>query len=88
MPEMFGGCSVEALKAKGIRSPLEGKADALIMPDIEAGNAFYKAMTLFANARTAGMLCGATAPVVVPSRGDDAEAKFNSILLACTVGGK
>ncbi len=75
-------CSLHALQAKGIVSPLEGEADVLILPDIEAGNAFYKAMTLFAGARTAGMLCGASRPVVVPSRGDSAEAKFNSILFA------
>ena len=53
-----------------------------VMPDIEAGNAFYKAMTLFAQARTAGILWGAQCPVVVPSRGDNAEAKFNSIIFA------
>ncbi len=75
-------CSLHALQAKGIDSPLMGDSDVLIMPDIEAGNAFYKSMTLFAGARSAGMLCGASHPVVVPSRGDSAEAKFNSVLLA------
>lgn len=75
-------CSAEALKAKRLTSPLEGQADALILPDIEAGNAFYKTLTLFANARTAGILCGTTAPVVVPSRGDSADTKINSILFA------
>jgi phosphate butyryltransferase len=52
------------------------------MPDIEAGNAFYKAMTLFTPSRTAGILCGTICPVVVPSRGDSAEAKLNSIIFA------
>ena len=80
--DVKSSCSSQALKAKGISSPLNGNADVLIMPDIEAGNAFYKSMTLFANARTAGMLCGAQCPVVVPSRGDSAEAKYNSILFA------
>jgi len=80
--DVKSACSSEALKAKGIHSPLEGEADVLVMPDIEAGNAFYKAMTLFAQARTAGILWGAQCPVVVPSRGDSAEAKFNSILFA------
>ncbi len=75
-------CSLHALQAKGIDSPLMGDSDVLIMPDIEAGNAFYKSMTLFAGARSAGMLCGTSHPVVVPSRGDSAEAKFNSVLLA------
>ena len=80
--DVKSACSIEALKAKSITSPLEGNSDVLIMPDIEAGNAFYKAMTLFAQARTAGILWGAQCPIVVPSRGDSAEAKFNSILFA------
>ncbi len=80
--DVKSACSKEALKAKGITSPLNGEADVLIMPDIEAGNAFYKSMTLFAGARTAGILCGTISPVVVPSRGDSAEAKYNSILFA------
>jgi phosphate butyryltransferase len=75
-------CSLEALEAKRISSPLNGDADVLIMPDIEAGNIFYKSMTLFAQAKTAGILWGTQCPVVVPSRGDSAEAKFNSILFA------
>lgn len=80
--DVKSACSEAALRAKGITSALQGEADVLVMPDIEAGNAFYKSMTLFAGARTAGMLCGTTCPVVVPSRGDNAEAKFNSILFA------
>jgi phosphate butyryltransferase len=39
-------------------------------------------MTLFADAHTAGILCGTLCPVVVPSRGDSSEAKYNSILFA------
>ncbi len=80
--DVKSACSLSALKAKNISSPLNGKADVLIMPDIEAGNAFYKAMTLFANAHTAGILWGGQCPIVVPSRGDSAEAKFNSVLFA------
>ena len=75
-------CSLEALRTKGLSSPLEGETDGLIMPDIEAGNVLYKALTFFANAKTAGMLCGTTAPVILPSRGDSTEVKFNSILFA------
>ncbi len=80
--DVKSACSADALKAKGIKSPINGEADVLIMPDIEAGNAFYKSMTLFAQAHTAGILWGAKCPVVVPSRGDSAEAKYNSILFA------
>lgn len=80
--DVKSACSLEALEAKGISSPLNGDTDVLIMPDIEVGNAFYKSMTLFAQAKTAGILWGTQCPVVVPSRGDSAEAKFNSILFA------
>ena len=75
-------CSLHALQAKGLESTLYGDADVLVMPDIEAGNTFYKSMTLFAHTHTAGILCGASNPVVIPSRGDDAESKYNSILFA------
>ena len=75
-------CSPAALKAKRLDSCVEGDADAIIMPDIEAGNVFYKTITLFCGAVTAGILQGPTAPVVVPSRGDSPEAKFLSIAMA------
>lgn len=75
-------CSPDALRAKGLESCVEGQADAVIFPDIEAGNAFYKTITLFCGAITAGILQGPTAPVVVPSRGDSPEGKFLSIAMA------
>lgn len=72
----------EGLRLKGLTSPLEGDADGLVMPDIEAGNVFYKSLPLLTGARVAGTLRGTTAPVVLPSRGDDAEAKYLSLALA------
>ena len=45
-----------SLREKGIRSAIDGQADALIFPDIVAGNVFYKTLTLFAYAKTAGVL--------------------------------
>lgn len=80
--DLMTSLSPEALAAKRLTSPIGGEADILILPDIEAGNIFYKALSLLANARTAGILCGTKAPVVVPSRGDSTETKFNSILFA------
>lgn len=74
--------SPEALQVKGLSSPLEGHADALIFPNIEVGNVFHKTLTFFAHARTASVLQGTLAPVVLPSRGDTTEAKFLSIALA------
>ena len=76
-------CDSDSGAIKGISSPVVGNADALIFPNIESGNVFYKTLTLFAKAETAGMLCGTTAPIVVASRADSGESKFNSLALAC-----
>lgn len=78
-------CSAEALHAKKLESPIGGDADALIFPDIEAGNVFYKAITLFAQTETAAVLQGTLAPVVLPSRGDTVKSKFYSLALATMI---
>lgn len=75
-------CDPVGLRLKGISSAIEGDADALILPDIEVGNVLYKMLPLFAGASVAGTLQGTTAPVVLPSRGDDMEAKYHSLALA------
>ncbi|MGN0087051.1 MAG: phosphate acyltransferase [Alloprevotella sp.] len=80
--DVLTACSLEALQTKGIDSPLQGEADALLCPDIETGNALYKALPLFAHARPAGMLVGAACPVVLPSRGDTQISKYYSIAMA------
>ena len=74
--------SAKALKKKGLHSPLKGFADALIFPDIQAGNVFYKAITLFCRAQTAAMLQGPQVPVVLTSRADDWQSKYYSLALA------
>ena len=74
--------SPEALHKKGIDSPLEGRADAIIFPDIQAGNVFYKTITCFCHTETAAILCGPSVPVVLPSRGDSPQNKFYSLALA------
>lgn len=79
-------CSKAALDKKGIISPIEGDADALIFADIEAGNCFYKTVTLFAGATVAGLLCGCSTPVVIPSRGDSLDSKYNSLVVASLCG--
>ena len=76
-------CDSDSGAIKGISSPVVGHADALVFPNIESGNVFYKTITLFAEAQTAGMLCGTTAPIVVASRADSGESKFYSLALAC-----
>ena len=73
--------SMEAAKHKGIESPVAGKADALVMPNIEAGNVLYKALTFFMNAQSATTILGAKCPIVLTSRADSDETKLYSIAL-------
>ena len=80
--------SKEAAEIKKVESPVAGDADILIFPNIETGNVFYKAMTKLANAKTATILLGTTAPCILPSRGDSAETKFYSLLVASAVAEK
>ena len=68
---------------KGIVSPIDGQADVLIFPNIEAGNAFYKSVALFAGAEMAGLLQGPVCPVVLPSRSDSGLSKYYSMAMAC-----
>ncbi|NTW95634.1 MAG: bifunctional enoyl-CoA hydratase/phosphate acetyltransferase [Erysipelotrichaceae bacterium] len=77
-----GAISVEAAHHKGMTSPNAGKADILLMPNIESGNILYKTITYFAKGTVACVISGAAAPIVLTSRSDSDEAKFNSILLA------
>ncbi|MHB9146073.1 MAG: phosphate butyryltransferase [Symbiobacteriia bacterium] len=74
--------SEEAAHHKGITSPVAGQADILLVPDIEAGNMLYKGMVYFGQARAAGVVVGASAPVVLLSRADRPESKLLSIALA------
>ena len=76
-------CDKHSAEVKGITSAVCGNADLLIFPNIESGTTFYKTITLFGNATIAGMLQGASCPVILPSRSDSPESKFNSMLLAC-----
>ena len=74
--------NVEAAALKGITSPVAGDADVLVVPTIEAGNIFFKALTFMAGSETAGLVVGAKAPVILTSRADSAEARIASCALA------
>lgn len=74
--------SQEAARHKGMSGPVAGKADILIMPDLCSGNIMIKALLYFASLKSAGYLCGAARPVIMTSRTDTAENKYNTILLA------
>ena len=69
-------CEKTSGNIKGIVSPIDGEADVLIFPNIESGNAFYKAVSLFSHADMAGLLQGPSCPVVLPSRSDSGLYKY------------
>jgi phosphate butyryltransferase len=73
--------SVEAAKMKGIESEVAGRADILIVPNIEAGNIFGKSLTYYCRYRVAHVVMGAAVPILIASRADDAETKMLSMAL-------
>ncbi len=75
----------EAAITKGITSKIAGDVDILLMPMIEAGNIFYKAMMFLADARSASVIAGAKKPIVLTSRADSTESKYHSIALSALV---
>ncbi|MDR1774593.1 MAG: phosphate butyryltransferase [Clostridioides sp.] len=80
--------SEEAAKHKGMVHPVAGKADILICPDIEAGNILYKSISYFAKSKSAGVIVGAKAPVILTSRADNEDTKLNSIALGVLMAAK
>lgn len=72
----------EAARHKGITSPVAGCPDILLMPDLCSGNIFTKSIHYFAHIASSGTLLGTTVPVVMTSRTDTPEGKYDSILTA------
>ena len=77
--------SEEARKHKNVQSPVAGKADILVLPNIEAANIMYKTLTYGTSAKNGGLLVGTSAPVILTSRADSPETKLHSIALAALV---
>jgi len=67
---------IDAARTKGIVSPVAGKADILIVPNIEAGNIFGKTLTYYCHYRVAHVVMGTKVPILIPSRADDGETKM------------
>lgn len=74
--------SKAAAKIKGVDSAVSGDADILLFPHMDVGNAVYKSLSTFANARISGIAAGFILPVVLTSRADSTEVKLDSIQLA------
>lgn len=81
--DLFLACDPESVKIKGVDTPLNGEADVLLCPSIEASNIFYKGLMLFAEGELAGLIQGTIKPVVVMSRSESAKSKYYCIALSC-----
>ena len=80
--------SEEAAHHKGVTGPVAGKADILLLSNIETANVMYKTLTYFSKSKNGGLLVGTSAPVILTSRADSFETKVNSIALAALVAAK
>ena len=74
--------NVGAAEHKKIGGPVAGRADVLIVPNIEAGNMLAKSLVYMAGLTVAGLVIGAKAPIVLTSRADNATTKLASITCA------
>src|SRR6187200_2262159 len=72
----------EAVKIKGIKSPVAGRAQILIVPDLEAGNMLAKNLTFLAKADAAGLVLGARVPIILTSRADSVRSRMASAAAA------
>lgn len=77
--------SIEAAITKGIKSPVAGHAEILVVPDLESGNMVAKQLEYLANALTAGVVLGAKVPIVLTSRADTAETRTASCAVAALI---
>jgi phosphate acetyltransferase len=74
--------SPEAAQVKGIVSPVAGRAQILVVPDLEAGNMLAKNLSFLANADAAGIVLGARVPIILTSRADSVRTKIASCAVA------
>ena len=72
----------EAARIKGIKSAVAGRANILLVPDLEAGNRLAKNLTFLANADAAGIVLGARVPIILTSRADNVRTRMASCAVA------
>jgi phosphate acetyltransferase len=77
--------SLEAAQIKRIESPVAGRANVLIVPDLEAGNMLAKSLSFLADADAAGIVLGARVPVILTSRADSVMTRLASCAVASLV---
>ena len=74
--------SPEAARQKGIVSDVAGRADILVVPDLEAGNMLAKQLSFLAGADAAGVVVGARVPIILTSRADSERTRIASCAVA------
>jgi phosphate acetyltransferase len=74
--------SLHAAEIKGLKSPVVGQADILVVPDLESGNMLAKQLEYLGGAQLAGIVLGARVPVILTSRADSAETRLTSCAVA------
>jgi len=74
--------SPEAARIKKITSPVAGRANVLVVPDLEAGNMLAKNLSFLANADAAGIVLGARVPIILTSRADNVRTRMASCAVA------
>jgi phosphate acetyltransferase len=74
--------SPDAAQIKGIKSEVAGRAQILVVPDLEAGNMLAKNLTFLANADAAGIVLGARVPIILTSRADSVRTRMASCAVA------
>ena len=73
--------SAEAARKKGIDSPVPGHADIILAPSIEVANTFSKTLNYLMHSSNAGIVMGAAAPIILPSRASDPASKYASLAM-------
>jgi phosphate acetyltransferase/phosphate butyryltransferase len=74
--------SAEAARIKLMNSQVAGDADLLLMPDLNAGNMLYKSFNYIGGGDCAGLVLGASVPIVLTSRADSLKSRLASVALA------
>src|SRR5215468_8772501 len=74
--------SPEAAAIKNLKSPVAGRANVILVPDLEAGNMLAKSLTFLASADAAGIVLGARVPIILTSRADSVQARLASCAVA------
>ncbi|MBK7012740.1 MAG: bifunctional enoyl-CoA hydratase/phosphate acetyltransferase [Xanthomonadales bacterium] len=82
---MDNAISIAAARIKGIVSPVAGRADVLVVPDLESGNMLAKQLEFLGGADTAGIVLGARVPVILTSRADARDTRIASCAVALLV---